>query len=187
MSFENLGLSAPLMRAVDALKYVEPTPIQARAIPVALAGTDLIGLAETGSGKTASYLLPILQRLAGGKGLRTLVLAPTRELALQIEAVAVSLNTHTGLRSVCVVGGMSMNAQIQKLRSGVDICIATPGRLLDHVRSGEIWLDEITELVLDEADRLLDMGISAGHSANHPEDSALAAHDALLGDVVARG
>ena len=159
MSFAHLGLSRPLLRAVDALNYAEPTPIQAKAIPVILDDHDLIALAETGSGKTAGYLLPILEMLAeGGGGLRALVVAPTRELALQIDGVAKQLAKHLKLRTVTVIGGQSMNTQITALKRGVDLLVATPGRLLDLHRSRYVDLSKVDHFVLDEADRLLDMG-----------------------------
>jgi ATP-dependent RNA helicase RhlE len=158
MSFADLGLNAQSMRAIKALGYTSPTPIQVKAIPVALAGRDLIGIAETGSGKTASYLIPIIQRLRGGSGLRALIIAPTRELALQIEAVANDLATGTDLRTVALIGGVRASEQLRRLQRGVDIVVATPGRLLDHARSGLVRLNGIKELVLDEGDRLLDMG-----------------------------
>src|SRR5947207_1327154 len=121
MSFAHLGLSRPLLRAVDALNYVQPTPIQAKAIPVILQGHDIVALAETGSGKTAGYLLPILERLTGGSGLRTLVVAPTRELALQIDGVAKGLAAHLDLHVVTVIGGQRMGGQLAQLRKGADL------------------------------------------------------------------
>jgi ATP-dependent RNA helicase RhlE len=159
MSFAHLGLSRPLLRALDALNFTEPTPIQAKAIPVILDDRDLIALAETGSGKTAGYLLPILEMLSEeGKGLRTLVVAPTRELALQIDGVAKQLAKHLKIRVVTVIGGQSIGGQLAEIKKGVDILVATPGRLLDLHRGRHIRLSNIEHFVLDEADRLLDMG-----------------------------
>jgi ATP-dependent RNA helicase RhlE len=158
MLFVDLDLSDRMLRTVEELGYTTPTPIQAQAIPVALEGRDLIGIAETGSGKTAGYLVPIVERLASGSGPRALVIAPTRELALQIEAVANQLAEGTELRTVAVIGGVRAAEQLRKLKRGVDIIVATPGRLLDHMSTGAVRVGAITELVLDEADRLLDMG-----------------------------
>lgn len=158
MSFAHLGLSRPLLRAVDALNYTEPTPIQAKAIPFALENRDLVALAETGSGKTAAYLLPILEHLKGASGLRALVVAPTRELAVQIDGMARQLAKHLDLNVVTVIGGQRIGGQIAQIKQGVDLLVATPGRLLDLVRGRTIKLSGIEHFVLDEADRLLDMG-----------------------------
>jgi ATP-dependent RNA helicase RhlE len=158
MSFAELGLSRALVRAVDALNYTEPTPVQAKAIPVILKGRDVVALAETGSGKTASYLLPILQQLELAYDPGALIIAPTRELALQIDGVARELAKGLGIRVVSVIGGQRMGGQLAELKKGVDLLVATPGRLLDLVRGGHVRLHEIEFLVLDEADRLLDMG-----------------------------
>jgi ATP-dependent RNA helicase RhlE len=141
--------------------YTHPTPIQAEAIPVILAGRDLIGCASTGTGKTAAFLLPILQRLHGGTArgtLRALILSPTRELALQIDEQALALGYHVGLTAVAVVGGVDMRTQERALRGGAQIVVATPGRLLDHMRFGYVDYAALEVLVLDEADRMLDMG-----------------------------
>jgi ATP-dependent RNA helicase RhlE len=158
MSFAHVGLSRPLLRAVEALNYNEPTPVQAQAIPVILNGRDLVALAETGSGKTAAYLLPILEKLQGGSGLRALVVAPTRELAIQIEGVAKELGASLNLRAVAVIGGQRMAGQLAELAKGVDVLVATPGRLLDLARSRRVRLNAVDFFVLDEADRLFDMG-----------------------------
>ena len=141
--------------------YTRPTPIQAEAIPVILAGRDLIGCASTGTGKTAAFLLPILQRLHGGTArgkLRALILEPTRELALQIDEQALALGYHVGLTAVAVMGGVEMRTQERALRAGAEIVVATPGRLLDHMRFGYVDYSALEVLVLDEADRMLDMG-----------------------------
>jgi ATP-dependent RNA helicase RhlE len=159
MSFTQFGLSEPLIRALAALGYERPTPIQQEAIPAALAGRDQIGCAETGSGKTAAYLLPILQRQHASKlGPRTLILAPTRELAEQIGQHCQQLARFTPVRSAVIYGGAALGPQVQALRRGVTIVVATPGRLLDHLNRRTINLSSIEILVLDEADRMLDMG-----------------------------
>jgi len=154
------NLIPPLTEALRDMGYTRPTPIQAEAIPVVLAGRDLIGCASTGTGKTAAFLLPILQRLHGGpRGkLRTLILSPTRELAMQIDEQALALGYHVGLTAVTVVGGVEMRMQERALRAGAEIVVATPGRLLDHMRFGYVDYSALEVLVLDEADRMLDMG-----------------------------
>ena len=159
-TFSELGLAPELLRAVADSSYTTPTPIQAQAIPVALTGADLIGCAQTGTGKTAGFLLPTLQRLATGtRGrVRALVLSPTRELAAQIAESARVYGKHLPLRSVAVFGGVGMFPQTQALRRGVDLIIATPGRLLDHMEQGHVNFTGLEVLVLDEADRMLDMG-----------------------------
>jgi ATP-dependent RNA helicase RhlE len=160
MNFTELGLKEALSRACESLGYTEPTPIQRQAIPVILKGADLIGCAETGTGKTAAFLLPILQRIGEtqAKGVRVLILAPTRELALQIETNYFELAPKRGARCVSIIGGASMGRQLEALRRGAAIVIATPGRLLDHMERGSIDLSQTELLVLDEADRMLDMG-----------------------------
>jgi ATP-dependent RNA helicase RhlE len=161
-AFQSLGLVPELLRAVDERGYTEPTPIQVEAIPAALAGRDVVGSAQTGTGKTAAFLLPILQRLEGGpRGtLRALVLAPTRELAEQVLDSTRTYGRHVGLKSVAVYGGVRMEPQTRALKEGVDIVIATPGRLLDHMGRGHVNTSKLEVLVLDEADRMLDMGFS---------------------------
>ncbi|HEV3023044.1 MAG TPA: DEAD/DEAH box helicase [Pirellulales bacterium] len=165
MKFEDLGLPPALLRAVAAEGYQVPTPIQAEAIPHVLDGHDLLGCAQTGTGKTAAFALPILARLgrsgppAGrGRPIRTLVLSPTRELAAQIGDSFECYGRHTPLRTLVVFGGVNQNPQTRALRDGVDILVATPGRLLDLQGQGFIRLDAIEVFVLDEADRMLDMG-----------------------------
>jgi ATP-dependent RNA helicase RhlE len=159
-SMNDLNLIPPLIDAVADMGYTVATPIQAKAIPVALAGRDLIGCAATGTGKTAAFLLPILQRLQGRPegGCRALILSPTRELALQIDEQALALGYHVGLSATAVVGGMEMGPQERALRDGSVIVVATPGRLLDHMRFKYVDLSGVEVLVLDEADRMLDMG-----------------------------
>jgi ATP-dependent RNA helicase RhlE len=160
MSFSELGLHPSLLRSVESRGFTVPTPIQQQSIGEAVAGRDVLGCAATGSGKTAAFLLPVLHHLlqARGRGVRALVLAPTRELAAQIADEAKSFAQGSPIRSAVVVGGVGMRPQEQALRSGVDLLVATPGRLLDHLRSGVARLDGVTHLVLDEADRMLDMG-----------------------------
>ncbi len=160
MNFSELGLQPALVRTCESLGYKEPTPIQRQAIPVILSGSDLIGCAETGTGKTAAFLLPIIQRMEGlaRPGVRVLVLAPTRELASQIEESYRQLAPKKSPRCVCLIGGASMSRQIESLRRGAGVVVATPGRLLDHVERGSIRLSTVEVLVLDEADRMLDMG-----------------------------
>jgi len=165
MSFESLGLRAELLRAVSEKGYNEPTPIQSQAIPLILEGRDIMGGAQTGTGKTAGFTLPLLQRLMatdkpvkGRRVIRALVLTPTRELAAQVAESVQTYGRHLPLKSTVVFGGVSINPQKQKLIRGVDILVATPGRLLDHVSQRSVNLSNIDILVLDEADRMLDMG-----------------------------
>ncbi|HKP45943.1 MAG TPA: DEAD/DEAH box helicase [Pyrinomonadaceae bacterium] len=160
MNFSQLGLAPAQLSACESLGYTEPTPIQRQAIPVVLSGQDLIGCAETGTGKTAAFLLPIIQRLSERTrpGIRVLVLAPTRELALQIQKNYGELNRIKTNRSVIVIGGANTRTQISELRKGAAVLIATPGRLLDLQERGAIDLSMVEVLVLDEADRMLDMG-----------------------------
>jgi ATP-dependent RNA helicase RhlE len=163
-SFASLGIAEPILRALTAEKYETPTPIQAQAIPALLAGKDLLGVAQTGTGKTAAFAIPILQQLSANrahpvpKSPRALILAPTRELAIQIETAFRTYGRNLGLRAAVVVGGVGYGDQIKALHRGVDILVATPGRLMDHMQSGHVRLDRVTHLVLDEADRMLDMG-----------------------------
>ncbi|HZZ10695.1 MAG TPA: DEAD/DEAH box helicase [Paraburkholderia sp.] len=167
MSFDSLGLSEPLVRAVHELGYTTPTPIQTQAIPAVLNGGDLLAGAQTGTGKTAGFTLPILQRLntmpavttaSGKRVVRALILTPTRELAAQVEESVRAYGKYLKLKSTVMFGGVGINPQIGALRSGVDIVVATPGRLLDHMQQKTIDLSHLEILVLDEADRMLDMG-----------------------------
>jgi ATP-dependent RNA helicase RhlE len=160
MKFLDLGLGAAQLRVVESLGYTIPTPIQHQTIPVILEGRDLIGCAETGTGKTAAFLLPILQKLSDTRrpGVRVLVLAPTRELALQIQTNYNQLNTIKNNRSVILIGGANIKTQIADLRRGATVVVATPGRLLDLADRGVMNLSHVEVLVLDEADRMLDMG-----------------------------
>jgi len=160
MNFSQLGLDAAQVRKCESLGYTEPTPIQEQAIPVVLSGQDMIGCAETGTGKTAAFLLPIIQKITEKPrpGIRVLVLAPTRELAMQIQKNYGELNHVKANRGVTVIGGANMRTQISDLRRGATILIATPGRLLDLIERGVCSLANVDFLVLDEADRMLDMG-----------------------------
>ncbi len=160
MNFSQLGLAPAQLRVCESLGYNTPTPIQLQAIPVALSGRDLIGCAETGTGKTAAFLLPIIQMISAQPrpGIRVLVLAPTRELALQIQENYHALNHVRSNRSVIAIGGASIKAQIDGLRRGAAVLIATPGRLLDLIERGVVKLSGVETLVLDEGDRMLDMG-----------------------------
>ena len=159
--FDELGLSDRALKAVEALRYQEPTPVQEKAIPLVLEGRDVIAAAKTGTGKTAAFSLPIFDKLghAGfGRGPLALVITPTRELAMQIDEVCRVISKRTKHRVVCLVGGVSYEPQIQKLEKGCDIVISTPGRLLDLINQGNAYIGEVETLVLDEADRMLDMG-----------------------------
>ncbi len=163
MSFDMLGLRAELLRAIRDQGYATPTPVQERAIPPILAGRDLMAAAPTGTGKTAGFTLPLLQRLmtndrSGRQPVRALVVVPTRELAVQVMESIRIYSKHLPLRSIAIFGGVGIQPQISTLRRGVDIVIATPGRLLDHVRQGTVDLAHVEICVLDEADRMLDMG-----------------------------
>lgn len=163
MTFETLGLSEQLLRAVKTTGYTSPTPIQAQAIPAILKGTDIMAAAQTGTGKTAGFTLPLLQRLSEkptvkNNRARALVLTPTRELAAQVQESILTYGKYLHLRSAVVFGGVKINPQIMKLRHGVDVLVATPGRLLDLYQQNAISFNDIEILVLDEADRMLDMG-----------------------------
>jgi ATP-dependent RNA helicase RhlE len=158
MAFEELGLSPEVLKGIQAMGYVDPTPIQLRAIPPVLAGQDVIGLAQTGTGKTAAFALPILTRLAKPGGLRALILEPTRELAAQVETAFRDYARFSEIRPGVVYGGVGYGQQREMLKQGVDVLVATPGRLLDYMEQGEIRLQGIECLVLDEMDRMLDMG-----------------------------
>ncbi len=163
-TFHSFGLSEKVLQGVLAAGYSDPTPIQTAAIPVARLGRDVIGCAQTGTGKTAAFVLPMLERLSGtgqkqqGRRVRALVVTPTRELAIQVEDAVRTYGRHTSLRSTAVFGGVSIGPQIKALRRGVDVVVATPGRLLDHMQRGTVDLSAVEILVLDEADRMLDMG-----------------------------
>ena len=166
-TFDELGLSREVLRAVTEAGYTTPTPIQLRAIPLVLAGRDVMGGAQTGTGKTAGFALPILQRLQPQANaspsparhpVRALILAPTRELAIQVEEAVKEYGKYTNLRSTCVYGGVDIKQQLAIVRAGVEILVATPGRLLDHIEHKSVNLSQVEVFVLDEADRMLDMG-----------------------------
>jgi ATP-dependent RNA helicase RhlE len=165
MTFENLDLIEPILQAVKLEGYTTPTPIQQQAIPIVLEGKDLLGCAQTGTGKTAAFAIPILQLLhqnetlrKGKRDIKALIVTPTRELAIQIDESFKAYGRFTGLRSTVVFGGVSQFAQTQALHKGVDILIATPGRLLDLMQQKYVSLQWLDYFVLDEADRMLDMG-----------------------------
>ena len=164
MLFTDLGLSEPILRAIAEEGYTSPTPIQAKSIPAVLKGGDLLAAAQTGTGKTAGFTLPILQRLSSTKAgsgkhlLRVLILTPTRELAAQVQESVVTYGKYTGLKSTVIFGGVGANPQIKAIAGGLDILVATPGRLLDLMSQNCVSLNNIEILVLDEADRMLDMG-----------------------------
>jgi ATP-dependent RNA helicase RhlE len=158
LTFKDLIPAPALLRAIDTLGWTVPTPIQIKAIPFARDGKDIVGIAQTGTGKTGAFLLPALEKQMGREGLHTLVLCPTRELAQQVAADARELARHAELFIGEVVGGESMRKQIRDLRAGIDVLVATPGRLIDHIERGNVDLSGIETLVLDEADRMLDMG-----------------------------
>lgn len=162
MSFKNLKLTQPLLRALEDQGYTTPTPIQKQAIPLVLEGRDLLGVAQTGTGKTAAFGIPLLQILnenkQNKKGVRALILTPTRELAIQIDDSLSAYGKHTSLNHTVIFGGVSQVNQVQKLKRGVDILVATPGRLLDLMNQGFVNLRQLEVFVLDEADRMLDMG-----------------------------
>ena len=159
--FEELGLHERLVHSVATCGFDVPTPIQKAAVPPALEGRDVLASAPTGTGKTAAFLLPVLQRMLSGRerrNARALILTPTRELAGQVEEQLRRLATRSGLRGAIIVGGVAMGPQVRQLRTGVDVIVATPGRLLDHLQQGNVRLGDVEVLVLDEADRMLDMG-----------------------------
>ena len=160
MNFEQFSFDQRIVARIKAIGYTTPTPIQQQAIPMVLKGRDVMGLAQTGTGKTAAFMLPILQRLTQGplRRVRALIIVPTRELAEQIYQVSLDLGKNTNVRSVSVYGGVSKVSQVSRLRSGVEIVIACPGRLLDLLNDGDIDLSRVEVLVLDEADRMCDMG-----------------------------
>lgn len=197
MGFNTFGFHPHIADGITAAGFITPTPIQSQAIPPVLKGRDVMGLAQTGTGKTAAFVLPILERLIKGPrgSIRALIIAPTRELAEQINDAIISLGQHTKIRSVTVYGGVNINPQFQKLRAGVEIVVACPGRLLDHINQRTINLSHIEVLVLDEGDRMFDMGFLPDvrkiirhlpskrqtllFSATMPDDIRRLAHDVL--------
>ncbi len=193
MNFAELGIGAPMLDVLSRAGYTEPTAVQAAAIPLALAGRDLLVSSHTGSGKTAAFMLPLLQRLKAaprspGRGPRVLVLAPTRELAMQVDAAALAYGAGLPrLRTAALVGGTPYGLQIRKLERPLDVVVATPGRLLDHIGSGRIDFSRLETLVLDEADRMLDMGFLADIEAivaRMPQDRQTLLFSATLDGVV---
>ncbi|PYQ28427.1 MAG: hypothetical protein DMF56_16600 [Acidobacteria bacterium] len=157
-NFTTLGLSPEILDTVRQIGFEHPTPIQAAVIPIALTGRDVIGLAQTGSGKTAAFALPLAEKLTHGRGVRGLILSPTREIALQTKAFLDLFGANHQLATACVIGGVKMRPQFEALRAKPDIVVATPGRLLDHVQRRTVSLSDIEVLVLDEADHMLDLG-----------------------------
>jgi ATP-dependent RNA helicase RhlE len=204
MKFESFQFHAAIAAGIKEQGYIAPTPIQLRAIPPILEGRDVMGLAQTGTGKTAAFVLPILERLLKGPrgSVRSLIIAPTRELAEQINESIAALGRLTKLRSMTIYGGVSVKPQIQKLRAGVEIVVACPGRLLDHLNQGTITLSHVDVLVLDEADRMFDMGFLPDirrilkhlpakrqtllFSATMPDDIRSLAHDILRDPVTVK-
>jgi len=159
MTFRTLGLNEEILAAVEEMGYTDPTPIQRESIALVLAGRDVVAAAQTGTGKTAAFTLPLMQRIGMGTGSpRALVVSPTRELAQQIEKVASVVGKHTGQRTCIVVGGVKYEPQVKKLKAGVEVLVATPGRLIDLQQRGDLDLSQVEVLVLDEADRMVDMG-----------------------------
>ncbi|MCD8539468.1 MAG: DEAD/DEAH box helicase, partial [Leadbetterella sp.] len=162
MDFKNLGVTGPVLKALTEAGYTVPTEIQAKAIPPVLAGEDIIGCAQTGTGKTGAFGIPLLQRLeerpSGARTIRALVLTPTRELAIQIDESFKLYGKYLGLKTLCIFGGVSQNNQTHALKGGIDILTATPGRLLDLIQQKYVDITKVEIFVLDEADRMLDMG-----------------------------
>jgi ATP-dependent RNA helicase RhlE len=158
MSFQNLGLSDEVIYGVQSMGYLDPTPIQLQAFPIILKGGDLIGASQTGTGKTAAFGLPILSQLKTHGKLRVLILEPTRELAAQVDTAFRDYSRFSNLRTAVIFGGVGYGKQLTDLKHGLDVLVATPGRLLDHLEQGNVKLDTIEHLILDEADRMLDMG-----------------------------
>lgn len=164
MTFKELNISEPILKALTNKGYEMPTPIQEQAIPVALSGRDLLGIAQTGTGKTAAFAIPVIQKLnqpqpkGQKRQIKALVLTPTRELAIQIDECFSDYSRNTDLRHAVIFGGVNQNPQVEKLKRGVDILIATPGRLLDLIKQRYITLEHVRHFILDEADRMLDMG-----------------------------
>ncbi|HUZ76112.1 MAG TPA: DEAD/DEAH box helicase, partial [Chloroflexota bacterium] len=157
--FDTLGLSADMLSTLQEVGYETPTPVQSGAIPLLLNGKDVLAQAQTGTGKTAAFAIPAIERIQRGvRGVQVLVLTPTRELAGQVAKEAQRLGAHSRVRALAIYGGQSYDVQLRALRQGVDVLVATPGRLMDHMRNGKIDLSQVTTLVLDEADEMLNMG-----------------------------
>jgi ATP-dependent RNA helicase RhlE len=158
LSFEDLGLSRPILDSIREVGFEHPTPIQAEVIPPALQGRDIIALAMTGSGKTAAFVIPLAERLTHGRGVRALIISPTREIALQTQAFIELFGKNHDLRAACFIGGVKMRPQLKAAAEELDIVVATPGRLLDHIERRTLRVDKVEELILDEADHMLDLG-----------------------------
>src|SRR5688572_6800904 len=158
LSFEDLGLSRPILDSIRDVGFEHPTPIQAAVIPPALEGRDIIALAMTGSGKTAAFVIPLAERLTHGRGVRALIISPTREIALQTQAFIELFGKNHDLRAACFIGGVKMRPQLKAAADELDIVVATPGRLLDHIERRTLKVDKVEELILDEADHMLDLG-----------------------------
>ncbi|HDZ88554.1 MAG TPA: DEAD/DEAH box helicase, partial [Nitrospirae bacterium] len=158
MKFEDLGLSAQVLKSLYQMGFEEPTPIQVAAIPPALNGRDIIGQAQTGTGKTAAFGIPIVQNIRKGKLPSVLILVPTRELAIQVAEELNRISQYRKLNALPIYGGQSIDRQIRALKRGIDIAVGTPGRIIDHLRRGTLVLDGVKTLILDEADEMLDMG-----------------------------
>ena len=156
--FDQLGLSQPILDSIRAVGFEHPTPIQAAVIPLALEQRDVIALAQTGSGKTAAFVIPLAEKLTHGDGVRALIVSPTREIALQTQAFIELFGKNHDLKAACLIGGVKMKPQLDELRKNPDIVVATPGRLLDHIERRTVKVDKVQELVLDEADHMLDLG-----------------------------
>ena len=157
VSFDGLGIAPKILEALDRLKFTHPTPIQHKAIPIAIEGTDIIGVAQTGTGKTLAFAIPVIQRLSRNKG-KCLVLVPTRELALQVSETFQKIAPPFGINTTAIIGGVPMQVQLKALKKNPRVIIATPGRLIDHMNQRTLRLNEVEILILDEADRMLDMG-----------------------------
>ncbi|NQT46829.1 MAG: DEAD/DEAH box helicase, partial [Candidatus Omnitrophica bacterium] len=157
LPFDNLGIAPKILEILDRMRFIHPTPIQYKAIPIGIEGKDIIGVAQTGTGKTLAFAIPIIQRLSQ-KGGNCLVLAPTRELAIQIDETFRKIAPRFGIKTAVIIGGVSIHIQIMALRKKPRVLIATPGRLVDHMQRRTLTLSNVNILVLDEADRMLDMG-----------------------------
>ncbi|HWI62117.1 MAG TPA: DEAD/DEAH box helicase [Symbiobacteriaceae bacterium] len=189
-SFHNLGIDPAIVQAIDAMGFEEPSPIQAQAIPLLIEGRDVIGQAQTGTGKTAAFAIPLLQRVdPNAQRPQALVLAPTRELALQVAEEIAKIGRHTRVRELAVYGGSPIDRQIRALRAGVSVVIGTPGRVMDHIERGTLKLDQIRMFVLDEADEMLDMGFVEDIEAimkHLPEDRQTICFSATMPDPIVR-
>ena len=186
MTFKDLNITEPILKAIEEKGYANPTPIQVKAIPAALTGKDILGCAQTGTGKTAAFAIPIIQHLQAlkkrDKSIKALILTPTRELALQISECIDDYAKYTQVRHGVIFGGVNQRAQVNMLHKGVDILVATPGRLLDLMNQGYIHLDNVRHFVLDEADRMLDMGFI--HDIKRPKEKQTLFFSATIPDTI---